>query len=101
MPNIDMPSTNTPAEAMAMVRMPKSDSGISGSTARRSAQMNADERQRWPAPAAAARVGSVHPASVTWLSASSSGTIQPVSVTSPSQSMVRLLPCGGTNGKVR
>ena len=46
-------------------------------------------------------MASVHPAAVTRLSASSSGTIQPESVTSPSQSMVRLLPCGRTNGNVR
>src|SRR5207247_5719049 len=98
MPNMAMPTTNTPTEHILMMGLLKSDNGIIGSIAFVSAYTNAPDIAAAIASSSCTR-GADQPLSVTQVSASSNGTTHAIKVNTPAQSICRFTSFGRQNGK--
>src|SRR4051812_287632 len=92
-PNMPMPRTNAHTEQMAMIGFLNRMSGITGSDAFDSAYKNAASIANDNASKDSTRMD-VQPYCVAQVSASSSGTTQPMSVVNPAQSSCRVAPRG-------
>src|SRR5262245_25574082 len=92
-PNMPAPSTKTQIEQMLMTGWRNSPSGIIGSGDLYSTYRNASSITAASASDTSTRV-ELQPCSVTHVSASSSGTTQPINVANPDQSR-RLAAAGG------
>src|SRR5579884_2955157 len=96
--NMPMPSVKTATDERLMTGSRNKDNGISGSTALLSAHRNAKNITA-ETTRSASTLGDDQPYSVTQVNASSSGTMQKISESTPAQSIFLWTPCGRQYGK--